>query len=373
MYQSKAAGVPDRHPGPISRPPARTLNILYVSFTRQADRPYLDPSTRYRCFYPVEAARTLGHRAYVASQAALAAADPAGFDLVVVHRPSFTPELVRFVRAAHRAGTRLVADYDDLIFDPAYAAASSLFDATWDLAATLRVFARNTDALRLFESFTVSTAPLRDHILALHRDARVQVLPNGVSPSLWSMIAARGYQDQSSRPFIGYFPGTATHNTDLAVAAAGVAELCRTRGIPLRIVGPVEADDALFRGVAVERTGLQPFTSMFDSMAGCRVVIAPLAANPFNQAKSHIKLLEALLSCTACVATAIPDMAQHQGAADAGPAIPVSLVGDTGDWGAALRDQWDAFDLGAAVRARDAVVQEFGAARIYAPLFRDAA
>ena len=30
MYQSKAAGVPDRHPGPISRPPARTLNILYV-------------------------------------------------------------------------------------------------------------------------------------------------------------------------------------------------------------------------------------------------------------------------------------------------------------------------------------------------------
>jgi len=370
MYQSKVADTPALRSDRVSRvPPGRALNVLYVSFTGQADRPYLDPSTRYRCFYPVEAARALGHRAFVASQRALDTADPAGFDLIVVHRPAFTPALVRFLRAARAAGSRLVADYDDLIFDPAYATASSMFAKSWDLTSVLATFERNTDALRLFQEFTVSTAPLRDHIHALHPGAQVHVLPNAVSPALWSMVAARGYQAQPSRPYIGYFPGTATHDADLRVAAAGVAELCRTRRIPLRVVGPVQTDDALFRGVEVERTALQPFSSMFDALSSCRVVIAPLTPTPFNRAKSHIKLLEAVLSCTACVASAVPDMAQHRSEG----LVPVSLVGEAGDWGGALRERWDGFDLAAAATARDAVVRQFGATRIYGPLFQGAA
>ena len=277
---------------------------------------------------------------------------------------------MRFLRAARAAGTRLAADYDDLIFDPAHAAASSMFARSWDLTAVSDTFERNTDALRLFGEFTVSTASLRDHVLALHPGAEVRVLPNAVPPSLWSMIQNRGYQDQPDRPYVGYFPGTPTHDADFAVAAEGVAALCRSRRVPLRIVGPMQADPAAFRGVEVERTGLQPFGAMFDCLSNCRVVIAPLAPSPFNRAKSHIKLLEALLSCTACVASAIPDMARHRDATDP---LPVSLVEDAGDWAAALQEQWDGFDLAAAAQARDALVRRFGAARVYAPLFGGAA
>ena len=364
MKQSKKLGRDSGLAGDVASVRENTArNILYISFTGRTERPYLDPSTRYRCFYPVEAARALGHRAFVATQAALATVDPLLFDLIIIHRPAFTPDLVRFVRAARAGGVRLAADYDDLIFDPAYAAASSMFLKSWDYTAALSTFERNTDALRLFGEFTVSTAPLKEHVHALHPQAEVSVLPNSVPSTLWSQIAGRAYEDWVDRPYVGYFPGTATHESDFRVAAEAVAEFCRERAATLRIVGPLQPDEAAFRGVAVERIGLQPFGQMFDTLAGCRVVLAPLAPSPFNRAKSHIKLLESTLACTACVASAIPDMAQHGGAS------PVCLVDDAAGWPDAVRKAWDGFDLPANARLRAEMVDRFAATAVYAPLF----
>jgi glycosyltransferase involved in cell wall biosynthesis len=344
----------------------RVMNVLYVSFTEQAARPYLDASTRYRCFHAVEAARALGHRAFITTQAALRTTDPALFDLVVVHRPAATPELVRFLRAGRAAGTRLVADYDDLIFDAAYAEASAMSASSWNLPALFERFKRNKDALTLFTEFTVATAAMRDRILELHPSAAVQVLPNAVAPSLWSMIASRSYQHQTQRPCIGYFPGEAANGSDLAIAAAGLAKLCRSRRIPLRIVGPTQATPAALRGVEVERMELLPFSGMFDALSKCRVVIAPFKSSPLNRARPQTGLLEALLSCTACVATASPDAARHR---DGLTAAPVSLVDDGGDWAAALEERWDGFDLAGAMGARDALVRRSGAVQVYTPLF----
>ena len=353
-------------PGLLSpRPEGRALSVLYLSFTGQAERPYLDPSTRYRCFYAVEAARSLGHRAYVATQHALPSLDASLFDMVVVHRPSFTPQLLQFVRAARDAGVRLIADYDDLIFDPAYATASSMFIRSWDTSAVMRIFERNTDGLRLFNEFTVSTAPLQAHVHALHPLARVRVVPNSVPATLWSMIADRRYDERRHRPYVGYFPGTATHDGDFSVAAESLARFCRARRVPLRVVGPVKMDDSMFRGVDLDRLQLQPFESMFDAVAACRVVVAPLAPSSFNKAKSHIKALEAVLSCAACVASDIPDMAQHR------LTQPMSLVDETADWPEALAERWDCFDLDAAAQARSSMVSRFGSNQVYAPLFAD--
>lgn len=345
----------------------RALNILYISVTNRLERPYLDPSTRYRCFYPVEAARGLGHRAFIATQAALATVDPRLFDLIVVHRQTFTTELLRFIEAAQSGGVQLAADYDDLIFDPEYAAQSSMFLKSWNYTSVLSTFERNTDALRLFNQITVSTEPLKDHVLALHPDAKVSVLPNSIPPALWSLITGRGYQGMSERPFIGYFSGTPTHDRDFQVASEGLANFCRTRRIPLRLVGPVQMDASLFRGVEVERLALQPFSDMFDRLSGCRVVVAPLTASLFNRAKSHIKLIEAALCCTACVASDIPDMAQHRSTTQ-----PLSLVGESGDWQDALSERWDSFDLDIATQARSALFREFSSNRIYSPFFAGA-
>ena len=368
MAQTKKVSRPTGRKATTStRPESRSLNILYISVTQRRAQPYLDPSTRYRCFYPVEAARALGHRAFVTTQDAMETADPALFDLIVLHRPSFTPTTIRFLRAARAAKVRLIADYDDLIFDPAYAAESSLFQTTWNTVATQQAFARNTDALRLFNEFTVSTAPLRDNVLALHPGAAVHVLPNSVSPTLWSLIAGRGYQQRDERPYVGYFPGTATHDEDFRVAAQGVADFCRDRNVSLRIIGPITTDGDMFRGVNVERLALQPFNEMFDSLSSCRVVLAPLKPTRFNRAKSHIKLVEAGLSCTACVASAIPDMAQHHALIGHG-----TLVDGDADWSRAIQESWDGFSLGGASAAREALVRQFGSVDICRPLFSEA-
>jgi glycosyltransferase involved in cell wall biosynthesis len=316
----------------------------------------------------VEAARALGHRAFITTQAALRTTDPALFDLVVVHRPAATPELVRFLRAGQAAGTRLVADYDDLIFDAAFAEASAMSASSWDLPALFEAFKRNKDALPLFADFTVATASMRDRILELHPGATVQVLHNAVAPSLWSMIASRSYQHQKDRPYIGYFPGEAAHGSDLAIAAAGLAKLCRSRRIPLRIVGPTQAIPAALRGVEVEQMEMLPFSGMFDAVSKCRVVVAPFKSSPLNRARPRTGLLEALLSCTAGVATASPDAARQRD----GLGAPVSLVDDAGDWAAALEERWDGFDLAAGSQARDALVRQFGAAQVYTPLFGNA-
>lgn len=367
MYEYATIDHAPMAPGDAGRTrTVRTMNVLYVSFTEQAARPYLDPSTRYRCFHAVEAARALGHRAFITTQAALRTTDPALFDLIVVHRPSATPELVRFLRAGQAAGTRLVADYDDLIFDAAYAEASAMSASSWSLPALFATFKRNKDALPLFTEFTVATAALRDRILELQPGAAVQVLPNAVAPSLWSMIASRSYQHQKERPYIGYFPGEAAHGGDLGIAAAGLAKLCRSRRIPLRIVGPSQAIPAALCGVEVERMDALPFSGMFDALSRCRVVIAPFKSSPLNLARPRTGLLEALLSCTACVATASPEAVRHR---DGLAGAPVSLVEDAGDWAAALEERWDGFDLGGATQARDALVRQFGAARVYEPLF----
>ncbi len=346
---------------------SRVLNILYISVTSCLERPYLDSSTRYRCFYAVEAARGLGHRAFIATQAALATVDPLLFDLVVIHRPAFTAELLRFIKAAQASGVQLVADYDDLTFDPAYATQSSTFLRSWNYTSVLSAFERNTDALRLFDKITVSTKPLKDHVLALHPAAKVSVLPNSIPPTLWSLIAGRGYQKMSDRPFIGYFSGAPTHDRDFQVASEGLANFCRMRRIPLRLVGPVQADANLFHGIEVERLALQPFSDMFDKLSGCRIVIAPLVASFFNNAKSHIKFIEAALCCTACVASSVPDMAQHRGTTQ-----PMSLVGEDGDWQEALSERWDSFDLNIATQARSALFREFSSDRIYRPFFTGA-
>ena len=350
--------------GATTSPDTRALNILYISVTGQRVRPYLDPSTRYRCFYPVEAARALGHRAFVATQDAMETVDPALFDVIVVHRPSFTACMVRFMRSARAAGCRLIADYDDLIFDPSYARESSMFAGSWNVGAVHATVERNTDALRMFDEFTVSTAPLRDNVLALHPGAVVHVVPNSISPTLWSMIARRDYQGQHERPYLGYFPGTATHDADFRVAAHGVAQFCRERTVSLRIIGPINTDQDIFRGVDVQRLALQPYNDMFDSLSVCRVVLAPLTPTRFNRAKSHIKLVEAGLSCTSCVASAIPDMTQHQALMGHG-----TLVDGDADWSGAIGHSWDSFTLQGASAAREALVGQFGSVEICRPLF----
>ena len=84
---------------------------------------------------------------------------------------------------------------------------------------------------------------------------------------------------------------------------------------------------------------------MFRLLSLCRVVIAPLETI-FNRAKSHIKLLEASLTCTSTVYSTIPDMEQHTGEAP-------YYIRENADWLPQINRAWDEFDLSVNNRLRE--------------------
>jgi len=328
------------------------LRVLYVSVTGRESRPYSDPSTRYRCYYPVEALRAAGHLAWVAPHDHVDEIDPSKFDAIVVHRPVFLPIMIEFLEKARKAGVTLIADYDDLIFNPRFAKASSIYKNSFNLNNAVTIFKRNTDALKLFSKFTVSTLNLAERIRELTKDAEVFHYPNCIPRSLREFIQARVFKNQVNRPNIGYFPGTKTHDIDFRECEDALSKFCRDNRIPLMIVGPLQIKEESHRDITIVRRDPVPFEDMFRLLSECRVVLAPLEGSLFNDAKSHIKLLEGSLACCTVAYTNIPDMMQHN-------SVAPFFVAPGGDWENVLQRSWDGSNAENAADLSEYFLREF--------------
>ena len=170
-----------------------------------------------------------------------------------MHRPSYNPQFCQFIDEAKKAGVKLIADYDDLIFNPKFAKSSSMFKQNFDPMSTAETFKRNTDGLRLFDNFTVSTMNLADQILAIHPDARILHMPNSIPSSLEKFIRARVFERFEGRKYIGYFPGTKTHDIDFEQAVDALQDFCSQRSLELFIVGPLHVDPEVEKRISIHR------------------------------------------------------------------------------------------------------------------------
>ena len=103
----------------------RKPSVLFVSWTARNDRPYFDPSTRYRCYNLSYALNQQGYRSACVSQSVFQEnlESLSHYDLYVFHRPLLTEELVEWLSDSDRLD-RSIADFDDLIFSPAHAEAT---------------------------------------------------------------------------------------------------------------------------------------------------------------------------------------------------------------------------------------------------------
>jgi glycosyltransferase involved in cell wall biosynthesis len=109
---------------------------------------------------------------------------------------------------------------------------------------------------------------------------------------------------------IAYFSGTNTHDRDFLAAAGALLEVLRTRPeVRLLVVGPLELDDRFLPFAdRIERMPLQPWERLAHVQATADLAIAPLELeNPFAQAKSAVKWLEAGLQEVPLVASPIHD------------------------------------------------------------------
>lgn len=305
--------LPDTPPaildGAAGQPEQRPLALCISGVGRDA--------MRYRCAHLAEQLAREGYHADVVTteQASLSEA-LARYQIFVLHRVMAAPDYLAFVAEAQRRGKVVIFDTDDLVFDV------SLLDQMPGVETFSRVerqyvadtIRRNGRLLRACDAVTVSTVFLRDYLLRTGAHQRVTFLPNVMSAAMrqgaedalaaaQASAAAPGTgaaSPQHGTVTIGYFSGTSTHNRDfLAAADALLWALERYPQARLQIVGPLMLDqrfapyDAAGR---ITRLPLQPWQRLPFLYTSVDMAIAPLERdNPFTEAKSCIKYLEAAL------------------------------------------------------------------------------
>lgn len=244
-------------------------------------------------------------------------------------RPLVDRRLSRTLASLRRAGVRLVADYDDLIFAgdvDGLPASVGGFVNERSRAARLESYAAG---LASFDRITVSTRALALHVKRLSPSRPVAVIPNGLSEA-WVRQGRALYP--SFRPgdplIIRYLCGSPSHDSDFAQIQAVLASFLHIHPeVELEVVGPLRFDAVAFPARRTRRLSSVPYEDLPRLLASSWVNLAPLKPTLFNECKSAIKFLEAAAFACPTLASPSDDMLRHhaQGA-------PLLLCRSDDDW-----------------------------------------
>lgn len=218
------------------------------------------------------------------------------FDFVVFHRPRNLWRVHFLVSLFRLRGTKVWADFDDLIFDTSFAEFSpGVVNQINTLEKTRKTYQAHAKALSLFDGFTVSTAPLKDHLLYLRLNKPIAVLPNAPHFS-WEHELAHYKRKEIdfSAPVLTYLPGTRSHDQDFKLVATSLAAFLRlNKHVSLEITGPLSFQLAEDVSMQVRHYDKVEFSKFHERFQATWVNLAPLEDTPFNQSKSALKVLEA--------------------------------------------------------------------------------
>lgn len=292
------------------------MHIVFLASNRDPRRYQQDPAFVYRCENLGHALQALGlHVDWGHSRAWRGGGR---VDCVVVHRPRLGFALWQLVRRLRRAGARLVADFDDLVFDETYARFSpAVHNGLTALWLQQRRFREHHAAVKWFDHVTVSTEALREHAHRCFPGRPVTVLHNAVHWH-WRRGAPPLPAANGAGRLITYLPGTRSHDRDFAMIAGPLTAFLRAHPeIRLRVTGPVDfaldlPRSQLLRGPKV------PFAVYPQQLVDAWVNLAPLEDTPFNACKSALKVLEAAYWGVPTICSPNPDYMRF---ADAGAVL----------------------------------------------------
>lgn len=242
-------------------------------------------------------------------------ADVFVFDLLILHRVPYSPFIGLVIELAHAQGKPVVFETDDLIFAPDLEAHISFMDTLSpgelhrfrsDLMQLEETFRRCDCALTTTE-FLAQAAQQRGKPAYVSRNA-----PNAemfdLSAQAWAERQRRLDQDDPARPIvIAYFSGTGSHNRDFQMIAEPLTGIMSAYPqVWLHIGGHLDLGPA-FEPFwdRIRRTPYVTWRELPHLIAQADINLAPLEqGNPFCQAKSEIKFVEAAL-------VGIPTIASH--------------------------------------------------------------
>lgn len=255
-----------------------------------------DPAYIYRCENLGHALRAKGLEVDLGH--GLAWRMPRTLDCAVVHRPRVSYGMWRLVRRLRRAGAKLVADIDDLVFDEALAHFSpAVRNGRVPLWRQRRLFREHRAAIRWFDHITVSTEALVEQARRCFPGLPVTLMPNAVH---WHWRRATFAAQPPTTPDVDvglrtivYLPGTRSHDRDFASIAGPLSRFLRTHpDTRLRITGPLACRLDVPAG-RVQRADKVPFAAYHRQFERAWLNLAPLEDTPFNAGKSALKAIEA--------------------------------------------------------------------------------
>ncbi len=264
---------------------------------------------RYRCLHLQEQLALRGHTSTLREpRDPRLPADVLHHEMVILHRVPLTPMIELVITMAHSQGKAVIFETDDLIFEPTLQAQIGYIDALPPEEA--RRFRESLEGQQ--QSFQQSDAILTaTEFLAAEaqkRGKRAYVHRNAPSREMLRIAAEAREQRQSHAPTValGYFSGTASHDRDFqGIVPALVWALENYPNLWLHIGGYLELDERLspFQR-RIRRVHFVPWQELPHFIAQVDINLVPLEMdNPFCQAKSEIKFLEAALVEVPTIAT----------------------------------------------------------------------
>tara|TARA_R110001583_G_scaffold17482_2_gene70644 strand:+ start:7873 stop:8928 length:1056 start_codon:yes stop_codon:yes gene_type:complete len=288
------------------------LKVLFVSTTGRLNRPYFDPSVRYRCFNIAEELSKNGNYCRVTTSDNFINKDMDEFDVYVFHRPPFSPNFINKVQLLQEQGKVVIADYDDLIFDVENALNSSLYKTgRATQREVLNIFSKNAAALSVFNNYTVSTTSLANRLKELSPTSNVMVIHNSLTEKYKSICDQIRLNEPIERVKgrFGYFSGTKSHDKDIEYISTALVESCNfDTGREILFVGPVDIPGIVSENCKTITNPLVGYHEMIKLLCSCEVIIAPLENSFFNNCKSGLKYFESAYSGCNVVGTPITDI-----------------------------------------------------------------
>ena len=291
-------------------------NILFISNTIRINRPFLDPSVRYRCF---NLANELNKRGYSASVISLANFEKCikkeinyfdDIDLFYFHRPRLNNILGYFLEK-RKLSDSMIIDFDDFIFSTADALVMPNREIRDPMFESIPInLANNAAACHYFSQFTATTYPLIEKYKKLFNVKKSAIIPNNLDAA-YINISNQIRKNKKEKSFkLGYFPGTTSHDADLQYISQSLEEVFLNSDSNLFILGPVKIPDNLmkFENRIVHKPNVVSFYELPHIMSQVETVLAPLQENEFNKCKSGIKFFEAAVLGCNVIATPIPDI-----------------------------------------------------------------
>ena len=223
-----------------------------------------------------------------------------GTAVMVLHRVTYDPFVADLIHFVHSRGGFVLADIDDLIFDPAAFQWIDSPDFQDPLRAALyqEDMRRHRQTMEACDAVLASTPYLAQAARSLGKPCWVHRNAANLELATISEQASRSRRPADGRVVIGYASGTPTHNRDFDLASPALQAMLRVHPeLELRIIGYLDLDKTWDTfGGRLQRYRPVQWQALPFWLAQLDVNLAPLALNnPFSQSKSEIKYMEAAL------------------------------------------------------------------------------